>query len=103
MVRYHRLPISMFGRLARHPACYTQPYPRRLLNVLNLLRNVSRFALPWRGRMLYAALIPLLGSVSPSLYATISQVQLGTSPAAPQLLGTTVHLTASAMDTDPGP
>lgn len=72
--------------------------------MLNLLQNVSPFALPWRGRLLYAlALIPLLGSVSPSLYATISQVQLGTSPAAPQLLGTTVHLTASAMDTDPGP
>ena len=38
-----------------------------------------------------------------SLDATISQVKLHTNPSAPQFLGTTVQLTASAVDSDPGP
>jgi arylsulfate sulfotransferase len=40
---------------------------------------------------------------SPLLHATITNVQLGTSPASPQLLGTSITLTANATDSDPGP
>jgi arylsulfate sulfotransferase len=39
----------------------------------------------------------------PPLGATISNVHLGASPASPQLLGTSIKLTASAKDSDPGP
>jgi arylsulfate sulfotransferase len=43
------------------------------------------------------------GLFSPALNATISQVHLKPSLPSPQLLGTTITLTASASDTNPGP
>jgi hypothetical protein len=54
--------------------------------------------------MRYAlAIFPIVVGLSPSLYATIAQVRLKASPSAPQLLGTTIQLTAHASDSDPGP
>jgi len=49
--------------------------------------------------------VALLGACifCPPLHATITNVQLATSPSTPQLLGTTITLTASATDSDPGP
>ncbi len=49
------------------------------------------------------ALILTAGALSPSLYAAISAVHVQGSPAPPQVLGTTIKLTATAVDTDPGP
>jgi hypothetical protein len=49
------------------------------------------------------AILPAVAILSPSLYAAIANVKLNSSPASPQLLGTTVHLSASASDSDPGP
>jgi len=49
------------------------------------------------------AIFLVVGCLSPTLNATITQVLLKSSPAPPQLLGTTLHLTASATDSDPGP
>jgi arylsulfate sulfotransferase len=43
------------------------------------------------------------GALSPSLYATVSSVHIKGSAPSPQLLGTTIALTASAVDTNPGP
>lgn len=40
---------------------------------------------------------------SPALNASITQVRLTPSPVSPQLLGTTIQLTASAVDSDSGP
>jgi arylsulfate sulfotransferase len=48
-------------------------------------------------------ILPMVAALSPSLHAAVSQVNLNASPAPPQLLGTTVQLTASASDSDPGP
>lgn len=45
----------------------------------------------------------LAGVLSPALYGAIVQVNLQTSRPSPQVLGTTINLTASAVDTDPGP
>jgi len=60
-------------------------------------------AFQYLSRAYALASFSLLAGFSPALYATVSNVHLGTSPSSPQLLGTTVHLTASAQDTDPGP
>jgi len=43
------------------------------------------------------------GALCPSLYASISGVHVQGSPASPQVLGTTIKLTATAVDTNPGP
>jgi hypothetical protein len=49
-------------------------------------------------------LLPIVAGLSlSSSYALIAPLKLRTSPTAPQLLGTTIHLTASASDSDPGP
>jgi arylsulfate sulfotransferase len=49
------------------------------------------------------AILPIVASLLTPLHAAITQVNLITSPSAPQLLGTTIQLKASAADSDPGP
>lgn len=45
----------------------------------------------------------MLSCFTASLRAAITQVALGASPESPQVLGTPIQLTASALDSDPGP
>jgi hypothetical protein len=61
------------------------------------MRSLSKYWL-----RLVPAILPMVAGL-PSLHATITQVNLSASPAAPQLLGTTIQLTGSASDSDPGP
>ena len=49
------------------------------------------------------AVLLAAGALSPSLYATISGVHVQASPNPPQVLGTTIKLTATAMDSNAGP
>ena len=48
-------------------------------------------------------ILAIASTIVPPLHAAISQVKLTASPSSPQLLGTTIQLTASAEDSDPGP
>ncbi len=50
-----------------------------------------------------AAILPMFAGFPTSLHAAITAVTLNASPPSPQLLGTTIHLTASASDSGPGP
>jgi len=67
------------------------------------LKYFSRIAASLCGKLGYVLGIGAMAASLSPLYATITDVKLANSPAAPQLLGTTIHLGASAQDTDPGP